>query len=158
MNPCKGELGKISKTILEKTNDVLVKSIYLNQCKDSNQIISCFRNVKDKSKCVFVHLDITVAYPSITKKVLKDVISFALQHTHLTENELRTIKHCRNSLSYDKNESWKKKNINICFDVIMGSYDGAEICELVGTYILSILSKFIDKNNCGLYCANGRNL
>ena len=99
-----------------------------------------------------------MVYPSITKKVLKDVILFALQHTHLTENELRTIKHCRNSLSYDKNESWKKKNINICFDVIMGSYDGAEICELVGTYILSLLSKFIDKNNGGLYCANGRNL
>ena len=33
----------------------------------------------------------------------------------------------------------------------MGSYVGAEICELVGIYILSRLSNIIDKNDCGLY-------
>ena len=33
----------------------------------------------------------------------------------------------------------------------MGSYDGAEICDLVGIYILSRLSNIIDKNDCGLY-------
>ena len=27
------------------------------------------------------------------------------------------------------------------FDVTMGSYDGAEVCELVGLYILDILTK-----------------
>ena len=27
------------------------------------------------------------------------------------------------------------------FDVKMGSYDGAEVCELVGPYILDILTK-----------------
>ena len=33
----------------------------------------------------------------------------------------------------------------------MRSYDGAEICELVGIYILPRLSNIIDKNDCGLY-------
>ena len=33
----------------------------------------------------------------------------------------------------------------------MGSYDSAEICELVGNYILSCLSAIKDKNDCGLY-------
>lgn len=33
----------------------------------------------------------------------------------------------------------------------MGSYDGAEICELVGNYILPCLSAIKDKNDCGLY-------
>ena len=33
----------------------------------------------------------------------------------------------------------------------MGSYDGAEICELVGVYIQSKLAKLIDKENLGLY-------
>ena len=37
----------------------------------------------------------------------------------------------------------------------MRSYDGAEICELVGIYILSRLSTIIDKNDCGLYRDNG---
>ena len=27
------------------------------------------------------------------------------------------------------------------FDVTMGVYDGAEVCELVGTYMLNVLSK-----------------
>ena len=33
----------------------------------------------------------------------------------------------------------------------MGSYDGAEICELVGIYILTRLATIIKKSNCGLY-------
>ena len=37
----------------------------------------------------------------------------------------------------------------------MGSYQGAEIGELVETYIFSLLSKFTDKNNCGLYRNDG---
>ena len=33
----------------------------------------------------------------------------------------------------------------------MVSYNGAEISELVGIYILSRMSNIIDKNDCGLY-------
>ena len=33
---------------------------------------------------------------------------------------------------YIINQPWKKKNAEDCFDVTMGSYDGTEICELVG--------------------------
>ena len=35
--------------------------------------------------------------------------------------------------------------------IYMGSYDGAEVCELVGLYILSLLGKMIDQKNVGLY-------
>ena len=66
-----------------------------------------------------------------------------------------TIKHCRKSLFYDKTECWKKEITNTCFNVTMGKYRGAEICALVRTYILSLLSDFIDKNNCGLYRDDG---
>jgi hypothetical protein len=37
------------------------------------------------------------------------------------------------------------------FDVTMGSYDGAEICELVGLFILSKLEAKFGKNQVGLY-------
>ena len=37
----------------------------------------------------------------------------------------------------------------------MGSYDEAEICQLVGIYIPSRLSNIIDKNDCGLYRGDG---
>ena len=37
----------------------------------------------------------------------------------------------------------------------MGSYDGAEICELVGIYTLSHLTTFIGKKDVGLYRDDG---
>ena len=40
------------------------------------------------------------------------------------------------------------------FDVIMGSYDGAETCELVGCYLLSQLTK-IPEIDIGLYRDDG---
>ena len=45
----------------------------------------------------------------------------------------------------------RKRNTESCFDVSMGSFDGAEICELVGIYILSSLSNKPDKQSTGLY-------
>ena len=37
----------------------------------------------------------------------------------------------------------------------MGSYDGAEICKIVGLYILSILGKVHGIQNVGLYRDDG---
>ena len=41
------------------------------------------------------------------------------------------------------------------FDITMWSYDGAEICELVGLYIISILGKVYGIRNVGLYRDDG---
>ena len=41
------------------------------------------------------------------------------------------------------------------FDVSMGAYDGAEVCDLIGIFMLSILSKHISKNHIGLYRDDG---
>ena len=49
----------------------------------------------------------------------------------------------------------KKKNSDNCFDVTMGSYDGAKVCELVGALVLSILTNSIPKRNSGLYRDDG---
>ena len=37
----------------------------------------------------------------------------------------------------------------------MGSFDGAEVCELVGLYLLDKLSKLLGKDNVGLYRDDG---
>ena len=37
----------------------------------------------------------------------------------------------------------------------MGNFDGAEICKLVGIYILSLLSNKLDKQSSGLYRDDG---
>ena len=41
------------------------------------------------------------------------------------------------------------------FDVTMGAYHGAEVCELVGTFLLYKLSLKYNKNNIGLYRDDG---
>ena len=45
---------------------------------------------------------------------------------------------------------WVKKGESN-FDVIMGSYSGAEVCGLIGIFMLSLLCKHINKNQIGLY-------
>ena len=45
----------------------------------------------------------------------------------------------------------EKEKTDSCFDVTVRSYDGAEICELVGICLLFLLANIIDKNNSGLY-------
>ena len=55
-------------------------------------------------------------------------------------------------------EPWVKKGMNGNFDVPMGSYDGAEVCELVGLYLLNkITSKNapFNKSEIGLYRDDG---
>ena len=42
------------------------------------------------------------------------------------------------------------------FDVTMGSFDGAEICELVGLLLLNDLSKKFGKKFIGLYHHDGQ--
>ena len=37
----------------------------------------------------------------------------------------------------------------------MRAYDGAEVCELVGIYMLNLLSKKYNKNDFGLYRDHG---
>ena len=52
-------------------------------------------------------------------------------------------------------EAWKKKDIDTTFDVTMGSYDGADLCELIGIYIQSLLTNILSKDNMGLYRDDG---
>ena len=63
---------------------------------------------------------------------------------------MKTIYHAHKSLLLDKDKVWVKKD-NPEIIVIMGCYDGAVLCELVGFYFLDLLTKKIGKQNIGLY-------
>ena len=82
-------------------------------------------------------------------------MQFAKLHTTINDKDLRLIMHCRKSLPFFGNETWKKKSTESCFDVTMGSFDGTEICELVGLYIQSNLKNILPKTNFGLYRDDG---
>ena len=55
---------------------------------------------------------------------------------------------------FHSNQLWIKKYSEI-FEVNMGAYDDAEICELVGKSMLSLLNKNYSSNNIGLYRDDG---
>ena len=44
------------------------------------------------------------------------------------------------------------------FDVSMGAYDGAEVCELIGIFLLNLLGPQYDTKNIGLYRDDGLSL
>ena len=62
--------------------------------------------------------------------------------------------HCRKSVLFGDQSTWTKKN-GSSFDVTMGSYDGTEIYELVGLYLLHKLNKTIKNQHLGLYRDDG---
>ena len=47
------------------------------------------------------------------------------------------------SVLCSKEEIWVKRGENLSFDVAMGSFDGAEICEIIGIYLLEKLSPLL---------------
>ena len=62
--------------------------------------------------------------------------------------------HSRKSLLFNKDIAWTKK-CSSAFDVTMGSYDGAGVCELVGLFILNDICNEYGKHNIGLYRDDG---
>ena len=111
--------------------------------------------MKNKNKCLFMQCDIEEFYPSISENLLKKAIDYARSFVNISSEEEETIMHCRKSLLFNNSDIWIKKDGNKDFDVTMGSFDGAEICELVGLYILYILSTKYGKDLNGLYRDDG---
>ena len=93
-------------------------------------------------------------YPSISKELLTNDIYLAGTITTIDKKVIDPIMHSRKSLLFNNNEIWVKKD-NPNFDVTMGSFDGAEVCELVGLYLLNILKSEFGGKNIGLYRDDG---
>ena len=69
---------------------------------------------------------------------LSKAIEFAKNFTVKNE-DIKLIEHtCKTIVTYD-NRTWVKIDSNSQFDVTMGSFFGAELCNLVGLYNLSKL-------------------
>ena len=83
----------------------------------------------------FAWFDIDNFYPSITESLLSKAVSFAKNYTSISDKDIDVIMHCRKLLLFDNETAWTKKNHNDMFDITMGSFDGAEVCELTGLYI-----------------------
>ena len=110
--------------------------------------------IEEKRKYKFIAFNIKDSYRSIKETLLIKAINFAEKLVNITNEDKVIIKHGRKSLLFDNSESWMKKDSGL-FDVSMGAYDGAEVCELVGTFLLYKLSLKYNKNGIGLYRDDG---
>ena len=88
--------------------------------------------------------DMAEFYPSASEELLDKAINYAKWYTDICDNVITAIKLARKSLLFNEETAWVKKG-GKTFDVTMGSYDGAEICELVGLYLLDKPSGILDK-------------
>ena len=155
INPAKSELWKFAKTSVENINKTVREQLHCNQWRNTSNVIDWFQNITDKGNRIFIQFDIEEFYLSITKHLLLKGIEHVKLYTIITHQELDIILHSRESLLFFKNKPWEKGINESLLDITMGSYDGAEICELVGLYILSILRKVHGIQNVGLYRDDG---
>ena len=124
----------------------------LNLWQNTDTVTKWFKN-SNKTNAKFLKFDIVDFYPTISEELLSKAINFAKSHIDISEPDLEIIKHCRSSLLFNEGKTWTKKNG--LFDVTMGSYDGAETCEIVGIYLLHKIAKIIPQDQAGLYRDDG---
>ena len=150
INPAENKLGRKSKAIFDNIDKRLCTSLNINQWKNTASIIEWFKRIKEKHLYKFIVFDIKDFYPSIQEQLLNKGLRFAQEYIDITSKDTQIIYHARKSLLFDEKDTWMKKQ-SCLFDVTMGAYDGAEICELLGTYMLSLISEEYNRKDFGLY-------
>ena len=125
----------------------------MNQWKSPESVIEWFRTIENKQQHSFISFDIVEFYPFISQNLLLKALNFGSTYDIISQDEKHIIMHAKNSFLFHKQQPWQKKGASP-FDVTMGSYDGAETCELVGCFLLSQLQEILGRN-IGLYRDDG---
>ena len=102
-----------------------------------------------------MNFDVKNFSPSISFGFSTDPYSYAKTITNINDVQLLIIMQSRKNFLFNNDKPWFRKAGEENFDVAMGCYDGAEFCELVGTYILNKLTNVTSKENIVLYRDDG---
>ena len=151
-NPSKFDIGKISKTILDKIVTEIVSLTNLNQWKNSTSVIEWYKTIPNKDQYRFIIFDIKNFYPSILLELFNEGLNFTKTLTDISETDVSIMIQACKTLLFTDSKMWFKKFGNKDFDVPMWCFDGAEVCELVGSLILTKLCNVLQRENVGLYC------
>ena len=154
LNPAKTNIGKISKKILEDIIHKVRASTLFNQWTKTADVIKWFKSIKNKSLYTFFKFDVVAFYPSISENLFNRVLNWADTITPIEKDNRNILHHARESFLFSNDAAWVKKTPNN-FDVPMGAFDGAEVCELVGLYLLKLMEVYIARVYVGLYRDDG---
>ena len=81
--------------------------------QNSSEVISWFKNIKNKNLHTVTVFDIQEFYPFITEQLLKDSILFAQTSAGISSNDIEIVFHCRKSLLYHDNQPWIKETVKV---------------------------------------------
>ena len=154
INPTKSELGKISKQMLTDIISAVKTKSHLVQWKNSDATIDWFVKLENKSNLRFLQFDVVDFYASITPQLLENSLTFAASYTPINQLTRETVLQATNSFLVSQQQDWIK-NKGGTFDITMGGYHGAEVCDLVGLYLLSQLTQVVPARQIGLYRDDG---
>ena len=126
----------------------------LMQWQNTDAVIEWFKGLSNKKKKSFIQLDIESFYPSITPELLDRALECAASHVEISSEGKKVMKLAKKSFLYTGSTPWVKKGESN-FDVGMGAFDGAESCDLIGLYLLHIISTQIKDLEIGLYRDDG---
>ena len=100
INRAKSELGKVSKIILDEINNNIRERTGVNQWRNSQSVIDWFKTINEKPNHIFISIDITNFFPSITEQLLDKAIRWARTITPITDQQEKIIKHARTSFLF----------------------------------------------------------
>ena len=126
-------MGKASKITLSRLVKSLREVTGLQQWVNSSSTIEWIKNLQDKDNLTFLQFDIIEFYPNISEKLLKNALQWTISKVGVTDEEIKTIMNTKEAILFKDNKPWIKKGSRP-FNVTMGSWDGAEIADLVGLY------------------------
>ena len=154
LNPAKSEIGKISKQHLQGINATVRVATDANQWRNTQVVLKWFNDIRLKHRKKLLQLDIVEFYQSITLELLMKSLTHARKYTEIDESIIKIIMNARKAILFSNSEPWVKRD-NEDFDVTMGAYDGAEVCELVGLFLLDKIKREFKDLNFGIYRDDG---
>ena len=114
-------------------------------------MIEWFIDIENKESSSFIVFDIESIYPSISEDLFKNATQYEKNPIYHFDYNLFLKSQARTMLLFHKNAPWVKKESNEDFDVPMACFDGAEVLELVGTYILNQIKDTFAQHSVGVY-------
>ena len=100
INPFKSDIGKISKSILDRITKAIVSTASVNQWKNTSDVIKWFKSIPNKRVSSFVNFDVENFYPSISMKIFTDSIKYAKNLIEITGQDLAIIMQARKTLLF----------------------------------------------------------
>ena len=77
---------------------------------------------------------------SIKETLLREAMQVSKEQVIITRKDVEVIFHARKSVLYNDGDPWVKKESG-SFDITMGAYDWAEVCEFTTIYMLYLVGK-----------------